>query len=87
MKEATGELNMTVVTVVAIAAVGGFFYFFIWPGIQGGLIKNTCQNLCPNGEVKAAKKADNGEKGGVCTCGDDSTISFDGDGNPTFGAE
>ena len=29
MKEATGELNMTVVTVVAIAAVGGFFYAFI----------------------------------------------------------
>ena len=37
MKEATGELNMTVVTVVAIAAVGAFFYFFIWPGIQAGL--------------------------------------------------
>ena len=36
MKEATGELNMTVVTVVAIAAVGAFFYFFIWPGIQAG---------------------------------------------------
>ena len=34
MKEATGELNMTVVTVVAIAAVGAFFYAFIWPGIK-----------------------------------------------------
>ena len=33
MKEATGELNMTVVTVVAIAAVGAFFYGFIWTGI------------------------------------------------------
>ena len=27
MKEATGELNMTVVTVVAIAAVAAFFYY------------------------------------------------------------
>ena len=34
MKEATGELNMTVVTVVAIAAVAAFFYAFVWPGIQ-----------------------------------------------------
>ena len=29
MKEATGELNMTVVTVVAIAAVAAFFYAFV----------------------------------------------------------
>lgn len=51
MKEATGELNMTVVTVVAIAAVGAFFYFFIWPAIQTGLTMNTCKNICPNGEA------------------------------------
>ena len=47
MKEATGELNMTVVTVVAIAAVGAFFYLFIWPSIQRGLTMNTCNNICP----------------------------------------
>ena len=55
MKEATGELNMTVVTVVAIAAVGAFFYFFIWPGIQAGLSRNTCQNLCPGGELDSTQ--------------------------------
>ena len=38
MKEATGELNMTVVTVVAIAAVAAFFYAFIWPGIKNTII-------------------------------------------------
>ncbi len=37
MKEATGELNMTVVTVVAIAALVGIFYVFIWPTIQLGM--------------------------------------------------
>lgn len=37
MKEATGELNMTVVTVVAIAAVGAFFYLVIWPSIRANL--------------------------------------------------
>ena len=77
MKEATGELNMTVVTVVAIAAVGAFFYFFIWPGIQAGLSRNTCQNLCPGGELDSAKG-----RGGVsvndrvCYCADGSEIEF-----------
>ena len=33
MKEATGELNMTVITVVAIAAIAGLFYAFVWPMI------------------------------------------------------
>ena len=41
MKEATGELNMTVVTVVAIAAVAAFFYAFIWPSIKINLINST----------------------------------------------
>ena len=84
MKEATGELNMTVVTVVAIAAIGAFFYFFIWPGIQGGLIKNTCQNICPGGEVTSASKSTDGSGGGTCVCGDGTTITIDADGNPTM---
>ena len=41
MKEATGELNMTVVTVVAIAAVAAFFYAFVWPGIQRSIEAST----------------------------------------------
>ncbi len=41
MKEATGELNMTVVTVVAIAAVAAFFYAFIWPGIRNQIQAST----------------------------------------------
>ena len=41
MKEATGELNMTVVTVVAIAAVGAFFYAIIWPSIKSNLLAQT----------------------------------------------
>jgi len=41
MKEATGELNMTVVTVVAIAAVAAFFYAFIWPSIQNTIVAST----------------------------------------------
>ncbi len=41
MKEATGELNMTVVTVVAIAAVAAFFYAFIWPNIKNSITAST----------------------------------------------
>ena len=33
MKAATGELNLTVITLIAIAAVIGFFWL-LWPGIQ-----------------------------------------------------
>lgn len=41
MKEATGELNMTVVTVVAIAAVAAFFYAFVWPNIKSSIMAST----------------------------------------------
>lgn len=41
MKEATGELNMTVVTVVAIAAVAAFFYAFVWPSIKNSIVAST----------------------------------------------
>ena len=34
MKAATGELNLTVITLIAIAAVLAFFWF-LWPTIQG----------------------------------------------------
>lgn len=48
MKEATGELNMTVITVVAIAAVAAFFYAFIWPAIQNTILSSqACASASP----------------------------------------
>jgi len=44
MKEATGELNMTVITIVAIAAIVAFFYFFIYPGIRDSIRLNQACN-------------------------------------------
>lgn len=41
MKEATGELNMTVITVVAIAAVAAFFYALVWPAIKNSINRET----------------------------------------------
>lgn len=57
MKEATGELNMTVVTVVAIAAVGAFFYAFVWPGIKSSIQANT---YCAQAQCGTCQSSGNG---------------------------
>ena len=50
MKEATGELNMTVITVVAIAAVSALFMVFVWPNIQARIALNqACSGVDANG--------------------------------------
>ena len=36
MKEASGELNMTVITIVAIAAIAGLFAL-LWPNIKNSI--------------------------------------------------
>ena len=41
MKEASGELSMTAVAVVAIAAIGVLFTTLIWPSIKSSLIAGT----------------------------------------------
>ena len=38
MKAATGELQLTVITLIAIAAVIGFFWF-MWPQIKNSMNK------------------------------------------------
>lgn len=71
MKEATGELNMTVITVIAIAAVAALFYTFVWPMIQKQIATNTCKTY---GEYYVAEKADavEGTKTNKwnCVCGE-----------------
>lgn len=56
MKEATGELNMTVITVVAICAVGLLFYTFIWPMIQGRIVQTTCDTMGQGYTAEQAKE-------------------------------
>ena len=50
MKEASGELNMTVITIVAIAAIAGLFAL-LWPNI-----KNSITNQWDNVENQAVKE-------------------------------
>lgn len=49
MKEATGEVSMTMVTIVAIAVIGGILVM-LWPSITNW-INNTFSNQeqCPTG--------------------------------------
>ncbi len=70
MKEATGELNMTVITVVAIAAIAAFFYAFIWPAIKNNLAQTTyCSSaVCTDCTVSGSKR----------TCTDCSYIDNEG---------
>ena len=69
MKEATGELNMTVITVVAIAAVAAFFYAFVWPQIKKNIEANT---YCASATCSTC--TDSGTKK-VCSC---SALKADG---------
>ena len=48
MKEATGELNMTVVTLIAVAALGALFYFVVWPMVQRMVVQQTCNTYGAN---------------------------------------
>lgn len=61
MKEATGELNMTVVTIVAIAAVAALFYVFLWPTIQKSIVGQTCKTY--GADWKAWKVTDTSVNG------------------------
>ena len=52
MKEASGELNMTLITIVAIAAIAGLF-LLLWPGIKNTIhdkwndTSNSMSNVTP----------------------------------------
>ena len=56
MKEATGELNLTIIVVIAVGLLIAFFYFVIWPGLDANFQQNSkcsqavCENPCKNGK-------------------------------------
>lgn len=83
MKEATGELNMTVITVVAIAAVGLIFTLFVWPNIQANMMMNTaCSNIDMYGNYEQTQGDDHTEgssQEGTITCEDfECTATYNG---------
>ena len=56
MKEATGELNLTVIVVIAVSLLIAFFYYTIWPSLNANFEANSmcskaaCANPCSRGE-------------------------------------
>lgn len=65
MKEASGELNMTVITIIAIAAVGGLFYAFVWPMIQKSIVNQTCRTYGTDFEAVSVSTYDDGTQATV----------------------
>ncbi len=55
MKEATGELNATVIVVIIVAMLVAFFYFTIWPSLRNNMNENiSCSKaICEPGEPGA----------------------------------
>lgn len=51
MKEATGELNMTVVTIVLIGVIAAFFAFF-WPTIRDSITNNWNENEDSQNQIR-----------------------------------
>ncbi|MBQ6404761.1 MAG: hypothetical protein IJJ63_01785 [Bacilli bacterium] len=62
MKAATGELNLTVITLIAIAAVIGFFWF-MWPSIKNSIGKQW-EDINTYSENDQSKVGGNGNVNG-----------------------
>ena len=78
MKEATGELNMTVITVVAIAAVAAIFTFFLLPRIRANItLSSACSNINSKGNY-ADNGSDNTREGSVTCTNFICTVDYQG---------
>lgn len=62
MKEATGELQNTIIVVIAIGVLIAFFYYTLWPFIKGNFESKTA---C---EKAICKKCENGNDCKTVTC-------------------
>lgn len=70
MKEATGELNMTVIVAISIGILSAFFFGVIWPMINGNFNRNTqCSKaICDcSKEVRETIENETGRKSN-CLC-------------------
>ena len=65
MKEATGELNMTIVIVIAVAVLAAFFYLTIWPMIRRNYNRNAS---CAKAICTCKKEDQKCQKEGLADC-------------------
>lgn len=70
MKEATGEVNITVTIVIAVATLSVFFFAVLWPTIKNTFVANNkcsdaiCNNTVSNGMVTCRYYDKNGTQVG-----------------------
>lgn len=85
MKEASGELSMTAITVVAIAAIGGIFTVLIWPSLKANITRSArCTQAyscnCPgNGGLCECKYLDENNNEQTVKCPDKTDDNSNGD--------
>lgn len=71
MKEATGELNMTVVIIIAVGILSVFFFAVLWPNIKSTFIANNkcsdavCDKRTLNNGMVTCKYYKNGRQVGA----------------------
>lgn len=63
MKDATGELSMTAVAVVAIAAIAALFSTLIWPTIKTNIMRSTYCSTAFDCDCSSATGG-----GDLCSC-------------------
>ena len=75
MKQATGELNATVVVVLAVGVLMAFFYYTLWPIVRENFNRNTqCSKaICDtdtlnNGYVTCYTKGNYGDEEHKMSC-------------------
>lgn len=60
MKETTGELNITIVIVIAVSVLVAFFYFVIWPSLDKNFQANSkCSSAICELPEECKKKSGN----------------------------
>jgi len=64
MKEATGELNMTVVVVISVGVLTTFFFTYLWPIIRNNFEQNAS---CSDATCDCSEEIRNSNDG-KCVC-------------------
>lgn len=74
MKEATGELNMTVVVVALVGLLMAFFFYTVWPMLKNNFVSNT---NCSKAICDPCSDGTNTCKTKTCHMPNDSTNIFE----------
>lgn len=86
MKEATGELNMTVIVAISIGILSAFFFGVLWPMIHSNFEKNSQCNKAICDCTKETRESIESESGlsNKCICSTTKSGLTSGDDDDIF---